>query len=464
MSIYGENWNRIYWKMKQSIIDGYNALAAVNGDKAIDSIVFQSGDNSLSYGRVHFSSFTYGGDYCSVVRYDPMAGTILPAGQIATNRTQLPSGNSAQGFLLDAANYKVLTASLYDNDGVASAVNASVQIPWGYGAGGTNKGYIKFRKISSTQISVEIKADGFDGTGNTVYSEAVDITEALFTWEEQAEWEAPQAFVDYFNNNNPTSTAISKIIFSHYSPSGVVATNGVGYGTNSYTGPFGSGNITTLNINRTHAQLANGDIVFASNVISRANGSSNQVYLVQDGSGNLLLNLATQDESPKNDYQLSFSFNSSNAGIQTDLQITEDSSGNVFYKYLPTPGAGDSISTTESANFMLAALGGAGGGAGEGEGEGSSPSDSPLNVAGSVVALSSGKAVAVVSVDPSSVELLKDGQPLPVGSMVKNSVSGQKFLKKAGDQFAFVAVELTPKVEWSWSADGAAAWEVLQSF
>lgn len=92
-------------------------------------------------------------------------------------------------------------------------------------------------------------------------------------------------------------------------------------------------------------------------------------------------------------------------------------------------------------------------------------SDDPIDLPSSqIAALSSGKAVASVAVDPREVAVTLNGAALPQGSVIKNTVTGQKFMKSAGGELAFVAVELVPKAEWSWSADGEAAWEVLQGF
>lgn len=94
-----------------------------------------------------------------------------------------------------------------------------------------------------------------------------------------------------------------------------------------------------------------------------------------------------------------------------------------------------------------------------------STSDDPVELQSSeVTVLSSGKAVAVVAADPREVAVTLNGAALPQGSVVKNSVSGQKFMKSAGDEFQFIAIELVPKAAWSWSADGETAWEVLQGF
>jgi len=74
-----------------------------------------------------------------------------------------------------------------------------------------------------------------------------------------------------------------------------------------------------------------------------------------------------------------------------------------------------------------------------------------------------GKAVGLVSVNPTATEVLVNGQQLPIGSVLKNSVTGQKFLKVEGSSTSFVSIELSPKVSWDWTAESNAAWAVLQS-
>lgn len=77
--------------------------------------------------------------------------------------------------------------------------------------------------------------------------------------------------------------------------------------------------------------------------------------------------------------------------------------------------------------------------------------------------LSSGLAVASVAVDPTTVEIKLNGQPLPTGSIIKNTITGQKFIKSEGGVTSFTAIEVAPKPTWSWSASADALWEVLQS-
>lgn len=124
--------------------------------------------------------------------------------------------------------------------------------------------------------------------------------------------------------------------------------------------------------------------------------------------------------------------------------------------YQPVPGS------TYSAG------GGSGGGSGEGSGGGSGGGggSSTTPVSGAVIV--GGKAVGTVSVDPRTtpVRVTIGGveQALPAGSVVRNTVTGQKFLKVAGGEMEFAAISITPPAEWSWSAAGVEAWAVLQGF
>jgi hypothetical protein len=73
------------------------------------------------------------------------------------------------------------------------------------------------------------------------------------------------------------------------------------------------------------------------------------------------------------------------------------------------------------------------------------------------------KVVGLVSVNPKTTAVTMNGQPLPVGSMVKNSVTGQKFYKNGNGVNDFIAIEITPPVEWGWSEGGSVAWAILQN-
>jgi hypothetical protein len=94
-----------------------------------------------------------------------------------------------------------------------------------------------------------------------------------------------------------------------------------------------------------------------------------------------------------------------------------------------------------------------------------STADDPVAlVSAQLPVLASGKTVTSIAVDPRVVPVTLGGQALSEGSVIRNTVSGQKFMKSAGGVNAFVAIELTPKAAWSWAASANAAWEILQGF
>ncbi|NBX18227.1 MAG: hypothetical protein EBR09_12765 [Proteobacteria bacterium] len=105
-----------------------------------------------------------------------------------------------------------------------------------------------------------------------------------------------------------------------------------------------------------------------------------------------------------------------------------------------------------------------GGDSGGGNSGGGGSGSESLNVVGTVVALASGKAVAAVAVNPTVVEILKNGQPLDAGSVVKNTATGQKFLKVEGGSMAFEPIEIVPRLDWGWPQEAAEVWEFLQEF
>ena len=76
---------------------------------------------------------------------------------------------------------------------------------------------------------------------------------------------------------------------------------------------------------------------------------------------------------------------------------------------------------------------------------------------------SNGVAVASIAIDPTTVPVTINGQPLPSGSVLRNTSTGQKFVKVEGGALDFVAIEVEPKGSWGWSASGDAAWEILQA-
>jgi hypothetical protein len=76
---------------------------------------------------------------------------------------------------------------------------------------------------------------------------------------------------------------------------------------------------------------------------------------------------------------------------------------------------------------------------------------------------SSGAAIASVEVNPMTVEVTVNGQPLPTGSVLRNTATNQKFVKLPGEATAFMAIELEPKNNWAFTPTGNAAWEILQA-
>ena len=72
-----------------------------------------------------------------------------------------------------------------------------------------------------------------------------------------------------------------------------------------------------------------------------------------------------------------------------------------------------------------------------------------------------GKYVMTAEADPTQVELLVDGQPLPTGSVVK--VGNQKYFKVEGDSLSFLVIPQTPPAEWDWPQEAIDAWARLQA-
>jgi hypothetical protein len=77
-------------------------------------------------------------------------------------------------------------------------------------------------------------------------------------------------------------------------------------------------------------------------------------------------------------------------------------------------------------------------------------------------AMYNGKYIMTAETDPTQVELLVGGQPLPTGSVVK--VGSQKFFKLNGNSTAFSVIPQTPPVEWGWDSSADSDWAVLQGF
>lgn len=91
-------------------------------------------------------------------------------------------------------------------------------------------------------------------------------------------------------------------------------------------------------------------------------------------------------------------------------------------------------------------------------------SDDPISLPTSdLPTLASGQVVASVTVNPMEIAVTLNGQPLPAGSVVRNTVSGQKFVKVSGGTLDFIAIEVEPRSSWGWGASGDAAWEIMQA-
>lgn len=79
-----------------------------------------------------------------------------------------------------------------------------------------------------------------------------------------------------------------------------------------------------------------------------------------------------------------------------------------------------------------------------------------------------GKVIGTVTVDPRTTAITtiidEVEQFLPTGSIIRNTTTGQKFIKIDGDEFAYNAILIAPPAEWGWSQEGIDAWAVLQSF
>jgi hypothetical protein len=92
------------------------------------------------------------------------------------------------------------------------------------------------------------------------------------------------------------------------------------------------------------------------------------------------------------------------------------------------------------------------------------PSNSPGS--GSNSAMYNGRYIMTATADPTQTPLLVNGQPLPVGSVVK--VGSQKYFKTevngVNEPLAFMVIVQTPPEEWGWNATGVEGWEDLQGY
>lgn len=80
-----------------------------------------------------------------------------------------------------------------------------------------------------------------------------------------------------------------------------------------------------------------------------------------------------------------------------------------------------------------------------------------------VILAGNGKIIGQVTGNPTeSPGVTYNSNPLPAGSVVRNTVDGQKFIAGGASATDFVAIPITPKVGWTWLT-GSSAWEVLQN-
>lgn len=92
-----------------------------------------------------------------------------------------------------------------------------------------------------------------------------------------------------------------------------------------------------------------------------------------------------------------------------------------------------------------------------------SASDDPVSLPTmGLPTLAAGQVITSVSVNPMIVDVTMNGQPLPVGSVLRNTVSGQKFIKIEGGTREFLAVEIEPRPVWEWAESADELWETLQ--
>lgn len=79
------------------------------------------------------------------------------------------------------------------------------------------------------------------------------------------------------------------------------------------------------------------------------------------------------------------------------------------------------------------------------------------------VKLVNGVVVGDVTVDPRTVRVLYNGLALPQGSVLRNTTTGLKYMKKATGVSSYNEVRQTPDPAWGWTT-GYEAWYQLQNF
>lgn len=79
------------------------------------------------------------------------------------------------------------------------------------------------------------------------------------------------------------------------------------------------------------------------------------------------------------------------------------------------------------------------------------------------VIIMDGKIIANIAISPIVNEITYNNLPLPTGSVLRDTVTHQKFLKITGDVNAYFAIPIVPKAVWDWALAADAKWEVLNN-
>lgn len=92
-----------------------------------------------------------------------------------------------------------------------------------------------------------------------------------------------------------------------------------------------------------------------------------------------------------------------------------------------------------------------------------SSSENVQYTSNSALTFDSGIVYLSVDVNPLTTVIYYNNLPLPTGSVVVNSLTGQKFIKNSGGSLNYLTVPTQPPTTWKWGDDGAILWELLQS-
>lgn len=90
-------------------------------------------------------------------------------------------------------------------------------------------------------------------------------------------------------------------------------------------------------------------------------------------------------------------------------------------------------------------------------------SDDPVSLPVTGLPMAAGKVITSAAVNPQQIPVTLNGQPLPTGSVIRNTATGQKFVKVDGGSMSYLAIDVEPKTAWGWSPSADALWEILQS-